>query len=80
MPTMRIETHRGAFTIDTDQIVGVEKVILQSPTGPVEGSNILISIGVIPQPRTETMRMLADAIEQAGARVQPVTRVILPQN
>lgn len=47
MGTLQITTLKGQFTIDADQLVGVERVQVNTPDGPVDGTRILIHIGVI---------------------------------
>lgn len=78
--TITITTHRGTFQLEPDQVVGVEKVMLPQSDGTViEGSQVLVSLGVILKPRPEVMRALADLLETANGRIVPVSRIIAPR-
>lgn len=79
MGTLQITTLKGTFTIDPDQLVGVERIQVQTPDGVVDGTRILIHIGVIARPPHEVMAVLAKELEKANGRIVPASRVVLPR-
>lgn len=67
MKGITITTTRGNITLGPEQLAGCKPcTITDARTGQVvDGSEILISIGAIPLPLPEAMRMLAELLEEA---------------
>jgi hypothetical protein len=71
--SLKITTHRGVFEVDAEQLFCVRPCKVHTPTGEVDGCEIVISLGVQPRPAHVVQENLARAIEQERGR-----RIILP--
>ncbi len=77
---IRVQTHRGGFTIDPSQIAGCKAATITNPqTGEtIEGTEILISIGIVPAPLAAALRALAEQIDEARRPSLVIPATVVP--
>lgn len=68
MKAVIIETTMGRVQFDPRQFVGLKPCTLNHPLtgGPVEGVEILVTLGAIPVPLPDGLRKLAELFEEAA--------------